>query len=157
MDERVGAPGRTGLRIGELAALAGVSVRSLRYYEEQGLLEADRDMSGYRRYDLDAPARVARIQLLLAAGLCSSKIGELLPSTDGDGESVTLSADLVDELEIARRRIDAQIDDLRASQDVLDRLLAASRRGDATPLLTARPSRPARGSLDQRVMPPSFR
>jgi DNA-binding transcriptional MerR regulator len=40
--------------IGELAQRTGVSQRSLRYYEQQGLLSADRDVHGYRRYGPDS-------------------------------------------------------------------------------------------------------
>jgi len=38
------------MRIGELAARAGVSVRALRYYEEQNLLASVRSPSGQRQY-----------------------------------------------------------------------------------------------------------
>ncbi|HEY8454664.1 MAG TPA: MerR family DNA-binding transcriptional regulator [Actinopolymorphaceae bacterium] len=59
------------MRIGELARRTGVSVRALRYYEEQGLLSADRSPNGYREYDESAVDRVDQIQLLYSAGLCS--------------------------------------------------------------------------------------
>jgi predicted site-specific integrase-resolvase len=55
--------------IGELAERTGVSQRSLRYYEQQGLLSAERDAYGYRRYGPDSVRAVARIRALLAAGL----------------------------------------------------------------------------------------
>lgn len=38
------------MRIGEVAAATGVSVRSLRYYEEQELLEAERSSGGHRNW-----------------------------------------------------------------------------------------------------------
>jgi DNA-binding transcriptional MerR regulator len=41
------------MKIGELAQQAGVSVRALRYYEEQGLLSPERTPSGQRRYTED--------------------------------------------------------------------------------------------------------
>lgn len=57
------------MRIGELADRTGVSPRSLRYYEQQGLLAPHRAGNGYRAYDeLDA-VRVANIKELLDAGL----------------------------------------------------------------------------------------
>jgi DNA-binding transcriptional MerR regulator len=62
------------MRIGELARRTGVSERSLRCYEEQGLLTAERTRGGHRDYPDAAVDRVIRIQELFAAGLHSSKI-----------------------------------------------------------------------------------
>jgi DNA-binding transcriptional MerR regulator len=54
--------------IGELAERAGTSARTLRYYEEQGLVRPRRDANGYRQYD-DAELRVVHeIRALLGAG-----------------------------------------------------------------------------------------
>ncbi|GHB42914.1 MerR family transcriptional regulator [Streptomyces viridiviolaceus] len=39
------------MRIGELAARAGTTTRTLRYYESRGLLPARRDPNGHRTYD----------------------------------------------------------------------------------------------------------
>ncbi|ELS56594.1 MerR family transcriptional regulator [Streptomyces viridochromogenes] len=39
------------MRIGELAARAGTTTRTLRYYESRGLLPARRNGKGYRTYD----------------------------------------------------------------------------------------------------------
>jgi DNA-binding transcriptional MerR regulator len=39
------------MRIGELAARAGTTTRTLRYYESRGLLPAGRSGNGYRSYD----------------------------------------------------------------------------------------------------------
>jgi DNA-binding transcriptional MerR regulator len=56
------------MRIGELARRAGTSTRSLRYYEEQGLLSARRTANGHRDYD-EADLRVVReIRGLLTIG-----------------------------------------------------------------------------------------
>ncbi|WP_394613550.1 MerR family transcriptional regulator [Lentzea sp. JNUCC 0626] len=67
------------MRIGELAERTGVSVRALRYYEEQGLLAAERSGSGQRRYAENAVDRVKLIQQLYAAGITSAAILEMLP------------------------------------------------------------------------------
>ena len=67
------------MRIGELATRTGVSVRALRYYEEQGLLVSERSPSGQRHYPDEAVDRVRLIQQLYAAGLPSRSIAELLP------------------------------------------------------------------------------
>ena len=72
-----GAPARFG--IGELSARTGVSARSLRYYEEQGLLTPARTAAGHRRFDAEAVDRVLLVQRLFAAGLTSTEIAPLLP------------------------------------------------------------------------------
>ncbi|MEP7762402.1 MerR family DNA-binding transcriptional regulator [Sanguibacter sp. 25GB23B1] len=66
--------GRPALRIGELAVATGVSARSLRYYEQQGLIVSTRTPAGHRRYDAGTVDTVVRVQELYAAGLCSTKI-----------------------------------------------------------------------------------
>lgn len=71
--------------IGELSRATGVPTRLLRYYEEQELLTASRDSNGYRTYAADAPARVHRIRELLAAGLPTRDIRELLPCATTTG------------------------------------------------------------------------
>jgi DNA-binding transcriptional MerR regulator len=70
------------LRIGQLAELSGVSVRALRYYEEQGLLEADRTPAGQRAYPESAVEKVRFLQEMYAAGLTSRNIAALLPCID---------------------------------------------------------------------------
>ncbi|WP_327104107.1 MerR family DNA-binding transcriptional regulator [Nonomuraea glycinis] len=62
------------MHIGELARRTGVSVRALRYYEEQGLLVPARAANGYREYTKAAVDVVGCIQLLYAAGLSSAKV-----------------------------------------------------------------------------------
>ena len=52
------------MQIGELSARTGASVRMLRYYEEQGLLEPRRTGSGYRDYAESDVDRVARIRCM---------------------------------------------------------------------------------------------
>ncbi|MFF5016876.1 MerR family transcriptional regulator [Streptomyces sp. NPDC001165] len=47
------------MRIGELAARAGTTTRTLRYYEARGLLPARRDDKGHRTYD-EADVRLLR-------------------------------------------------------------------------------------------------
>ncbi|POX37571.1 MerR family transcriptional regulator [Streptomyces sp. Ru73] len=110
------------MRIGELARRTGVSERSLRYYEQQGLLAADRTPGGHRDYPERAVDRVIRIQELFAAGLCSAKIVKLLPCMrDSDGApSEIATPKLVAELTTERDRIDRMIADLQRSRDVLE-------------------------------------
>lgn len=56
------------MRIGELAARAGVSTRTLRYYEQQGLLPVRRAANGYRQYEESDLRLVREIRSLVAAG-----------------------------------------------------------------------------------------
>ncbi|NIH87647.1 MerR family transcriptional regulator [Amycolatopsis granulosa] len=116
------------MRIGELARRTGVSEHSLRYYEKQGLLTAERTAGGQREFAEAAVDRVIRIQELFAAGLCSAKIAQLLPCMhDGDrGPSRIAGAKLVADLRDERERIDRMIRDLLRSREVLDEVIAAA-------------------------------
>ncbi|WP_156727475.1 MerR family transcriptional regulator [Streptomyces apocyni] len=109
------------MRIGELARRSGVSERSLRYYEQQGLLRAERTPGGHRNFGAWAVDRVIRIQALYAAGLTSKKIARLLPCMrDEDGRPNEFATpQLVNELIAERDRIDRTIADLVRSRDVL--------------------------------------
>ncbi len=71
------------MRIGELAALTGVSRRALRYYEEQELLVPLRLDNGYRVYADDAPTVVRHIVALLRMGFNSDMARSLLPARWG--------------------------------------------------------------------------
>jgi DNA-binding transcriptional MerR regulator len=66
------------LKIGELAHHTGVSVRSLRYYEQQGLLAPKRHENGYREYTMFAEEQVKTIQLYLGLGLSTEQIANFL-------------------------------------------------------------------------------
>ncbi len=108
------------MRIGDLATKAGVSVRALRYYEEQGLLTSTRSPRGQRRYADEAADRVRLIQNLYAAGLTSSTIAALLPCVDARVSTPESRARLAAE----RERIDRQIAELTATRDRLDQVIA---------------------------------
>ncbi|WP_431042545.1 MerR family transcriptional regulator [Streptomyces sp. P1-3] len=116
------------MRIGELARRSGVSERSLRYYEAQGLLRAERTPGGQRHYGEWAVDRVIRIQALYAAGLNSKKIAQLLPCMrDADGgPSERATPRLVTELTAERDRINRMITDLIRSRDVLEEAISTA-------------------------------
>jgi DNA-binding transcriptional MerR regulator len=59
----------TTMRVGEVSNRTGVSPRSLRYYEQQGLLAPCRAANGYREYDELSVVRAANIRELMASGL----------------------------------------------------------------------------------------
>jgi DNA-binding transcriptional MerR regulator len=119
------------MRIGELARRTGVSVRSLRYYEQQGLLAAGRTEGGHRDYPDRVVDRVIRIQELFAAGLSSRKIVTLLPcmrDCDG-GPAERATPRLVAELAGERQRIDRAIADLVRTRETLDGVITAAGSG----------------------------
>jgi DNA-binding transcriptional MerR regulator len=106
--------------IGELAERTGVSQRSLRYYEQQGLLSAERDMHGYRCYDPDSVRTVARIRALLAAGLSTDVIRDLLPCVvGGDPIEMDLCPDLVRTIRREIADMDARIGELQCNRGTL--------------------------------------
>jgi DNA-binding transcriptional MerR regulator len=113
------------MRIGELARRAGVSERSLRYYEKQGMLISERTPGGHRDFPERAVDRVILIQQLFAAGLHSAKIAQMLPcmrDSDG-GPNERATPELVTELTVERERINAMISDLLRSRQVLDEVI----------------------------------
>ncbi|MFC9692884.1 MerR family transcriptional regulator [Kribbella sp. NPDC056951] len=55
--------------IGEIALRAGVTVKTVRYYSDLGLLDSWRAPSGHRRYDEDAVGRLELIRRLRALGI----------------------------------------------------------------------------------------
>src|SRR3569833_554279 len=112
------------MRIGELAAMAGVSVRSLRYYEEQHLLFSSRSDSGQRHYPDSAGDRVDLIQQLYAAGLPSKTIVELLPCV----ETGEVTPELLARLSSERDRIEQQIDSLANTRDRLAKIINTATR-----------------------------
>jgi len=111
------------VRIGEVAARAGVSVRALRYYEEQGLLTPARSASGQRRYPDSAVDRVHLIQQMYAAGLPSRTIVRLLPCVD-TGEATPAMLEL---LLAERDRIERQLGELADARDRLDTVIASTK------------------------------
>ncbi|MEU3048064.1 MerR family transcriptional regulator [Streptomyces sp. NPDC006984] len=71
------------MRIGVLAAGAGVSTKAVRFYEQAGLLPAPpRTSSGYREYAPQAADRLAFIRDAQAAGLTLGEVREVLRIRD---------------------------------------------------------------------------
>lgn len=84
--------------IGELAAATGVTTKTLRYYETEGLLHAPgRTGAGYRDYSPDVVDRVAFIREAQAAGLTLRQIGQILAIRDDGRAPCRHVAELVDD------------------------------------------------------------
>lgn len=118
------------MRIGELARRAGVSVRALRYYEEQGLLVPTRAANGYREYRDSAVDLVNSIQLLYAAGLPSAKVVKVLPAVCREIQGVVVFAEMTGELQEVRARLAREIEERQASLGLLDEVITAACRAD---------------------------
>src|SRR5262245_46447889 len=95
-----------GRRVGELAAATGLTVRTLHYYEEIGLLVAsERTDAGHRLYTDGDVERLYRICLLRRLGLPLGEIGRALddPAWDLRAAMGTQLQELDHRLEAAGR------------------------------------------------------
>jgi DNA-binding transcriptional MerR regulator len=107
------------MRIGDLAHTTGVSVRSLRYYEQQQLLTSERTLGGHRSYGTGAAERVRLIQHLYAAGLSSPAIAALLPCES----TREVTADMLDLVRHRIAEIELRIEQLAAARENLGTIL----------------------------------
>lgn len=113
----------TALRIGQLASEVGTTTKTLRYYEEIGLLEPPgRTPAGYRVYD-DAAVRQARLVVgLRQLGLTLDQIGRVLHEDDGLSLRQRLMALMDEKLRDADVRLgvlQGRRDDLAARHEAL--------------------------------------
>ncbi|WP_406628961.1 MerR family transcriptional regulator [Amycolatopsis sp. WGS_07] len=114
------------MRIGELAQRTGVSTRSLRYYEQQGLMQSTRSAGGQRHYPADEVERVELIRRLFDAGLHSKVIARLLPCVHSADEAVI--EDAFTTMVSERDRLTADIARRVEARDALDVLIEANTR-----------------------------
>jgi DNA-binding transcriptional MerR regulator len=111
------------MRIGELAEATGLTVRTLRHYDEIGLLApSQRSEAGYRLYSPADVQRLFRIRALRRLGLGLDEVGAALDGARGDLRSAVAA-----QLERVERDIEIQRDLRRR----LEQVLAAVDRGDA--------------------------
>lgn len=117
-------------KIGDLARRFGITARTIRYYEELGLLDSEeRASTGHRRYSDRNVVRLKRIQQLKDYGLTLAEIHELfeLARKDRTGESVRRSlaqkyrARLA-EAERRKKALETYIEDLSWHVDQLDKV-----------------------------------
>ena len=118
------------LRIQEVAADVGLTPRSIRYYEELGLLKPGRSEGSYRLYDADDVERLrfikglrddagfslAEINQLLEDEVARSRNRERLKTTDDPLEREALFADAI-------ARVDRQIATLRDKANRLEAMI----------------------------------
>ncbi|SCG33959.1 MerR family transcriptional regulator [Micromonospora humi] len=118
------------MRIGELSARTGVSARSIRYYEQQGLLAAVRTAAGQRVFAESAVERVRLIRRLFDAGLSSRRMSELLPCVT---DPAIRTRWLTDRLREERTRMEAEMAQLAHAVAVLDEIVTDMTVADAVP------------------------
>lgn len=108
-----------GITIGQAAAFAGVTIKTIRHYHLHGLVEEPRrDTSGYRRYGSADLLRLVQVRTLADAGVPLAEIGSILDADPGQ-----FAAALVD----VERRLSERIDDLIARRATLRRLAGGDR------------------------------
>jgi MerR family copper efflux transcriptional regulator len=119
------------LRIQEVAAMLGLTTRTIRYYEELGLLEpAGRSGGDYRQYDDDDIERLRFIKGLRDdAGFSLAEIGQLLEddaARDRNRARFRTTSDAAERRAIiddALARVDRQIDSLREKMGRLSTMI----------------------------------
>lgn len=85
------------MQIGELSELTGVPKKTIRYYEEIGVMPvAPRNQSGYREYADDAVARLGFVRAAQTVGLTLGEIREVLAFRDRGEAPCRHVAQLID-------------------------------------------------------------
>ncbi|MFD9101352.1 MerR family transcriptional regulator [Streptomyces virginiae] len=117
------------MRIGEIAAVVGVTTRAIRHYHHVGLLpEPERRPNGYRAYGVRDAVLLARVRRLTELGLSLDEVRDVL--ADDAGRDL---ADVLEELDADLARQEAEIKERRRRLAVL---LAAGP-GEGEPLSPA--------------------
>jgi DNA-binding transcriptional MerR regulator len=124
--------------IGELATRAGTSARTLRYYEQHGLVRAQRDPHGYRRYDEAELQVVLEIRALLAAGFGLDDIRPFVACLRAGNSAGHVCPDSVAVLRRKLAEVDAYLDQLTDVRERLRGQLAEALRQRETSCLKIR-------------------
>ncbi|MEV6951219.1 MerR family transcriptional regulator [Streptomyces sp. NPDC051183] len=103
------------MRIGEIAALVGVTTRAVRHYHHVGLLpEPERRPNGYRAYSVRDAVLLARVRRLTELGLSLDEVRDVL--ADDAGREL---ADVLEELDADLARQEAELHERRSRLAVL--------------------------------------
>ena len=106
-------------RIGEMAALSSLSERTIRYYEEQGLIEAGRSSGGQRWYTDEDLVYLRRIIELKGLGFSLVEIRRIFELKDSDRSGNLRRKALLSEY---RKKLDEDLGKLEALQKHIDEL-----------------------------------
>ena len=143
-------PGRTSLRSGELARLAGVSTDTLRHYERKGVLARPRrGANGYRQYPPGALDRVRLVRRALAVGFTLDELARVLSARDRGAapckEVRELAAAKLSEVEERLGQLIELRDELRATLNEWDGRMATTPDGGRAGLLESLAAKDGRG------------
>jgi len=112
------AIGPVTYRIGELAAKVGLTERTIRYYEELGLLESVKRLDGGTRvYTSDDVRRLRFIRKLKLLGLSLQEMRELEGIYTRQRSNATVLPRLIELLDAHLRTVDARLAELGALRD----------------------------------------
>ncbi len=105
------------LKIGDFAKLAGTNLRTLRYYEEMGLLiPASRSQGGFRYYRRTDLNRLGMIHDLQSLGLPLERIRELMATRDHGGPRKEFLSKVRAALQEQDRLLQVRITELEAQR-----------------------------------------
>ena len=111
-------PGTASYRIGELAAKVGMTERTIRYYEEVGLLESVKRLDGgIRVYTDDDVRRLKFIRKLKVLGLSLQEMNELEGMYKTHRSNRAVLPRLIELLDAHLRTVDGRIAELHALRD----------------------------------------
>jgi MerR family copper efflux transcriptional regulator len=109
------------MRIGELAAVSGVTAKTIRYYEDIGVLDPPaRTPSGYRNYTRGAADRLVFIRSAQAVGLTLGEIRGILALRD---RGTTPCGQVLDLITARAADLDRRINELQRLRTELGRLV----------------------------------
>lgn len=118
----------TVLKIGALARATGVSVRSIRHYDQHGLLASTRSENGYRAFPEKAITQVKQIQRLIVTGFSLDEIRSF-PDCMLLIEGAKACADITETQRKRLARLERQIDALEEQRQRLRAMLIESSGG----------------------------
>lgn len=132
------------MRIGQVAALAGVSTRTVRHYHHMGVLpEPERDSNGYRRYSIQDAMLLARVRRLTAIGMSLDEVADALA-----GDRSTDLEEILGELDRDLARQEQDIRDARERLAQLRRRVGTTDDPLATPVLARFVEQSAAAGID---------
>jgi DNA-binding transcriptional MerR regulator len=128
------------VRIGELSEVTGVTVRTIRYYHQFGLLPVPPRRDGRRDYDLGHVARIARIRWLAQAGIPLARIATMLTGQPEQAPAPVVAgrAEIVADLHAGVTALDEQLAELRVQRQRMTALIdAIGQHGRLSPMPAA--------------------